>query len=431
MKVIPVILCGGLGERLWPVSREVQPKQFWALLSELTLLQETVAMVTEAGFEPPLIVCSEAHRFLVAEQLRAVNGDQARILLEPAVRDTAPAVAAAAELLAAETPDAVMWVMAADAGHWGAGSIREVLWTAMATAKAGKFVFFASQASGMFAASIATLREAFDRHAPEVLHRARNAIAAAQRNRDFWRLGDMEFGLAPTLSIEEAVLGKVVDPEVVEVPVAAETPSASSWDALWEASDKDVLGNAVSGMVELRDSAGCYVRSDGPLTAVVGMRDVVVVTTDDAVLVMPRSDAGAIKEMVEGMRGRGLRQVTEHRRMHRPWGHYEGISRGHRFQVKQIEIQPGAKLSLQRHFHRSEHWVVVRGMAIVQRDQESAMVQENESIYLPLGCVHRVENPGKIPLTLIEVQVGSYLGEDDIVRFEDNYGRASTQALQA
>jgi mannose-1-phosphate guanylyltransferase/mannose-1-phosphate guanylyltransferase/mannose-6-phosphate isomerase len=246
-------------------------------------------------------------------------------------------------------------------------------------------------------------------------------MGEAMRDLDFVRLGAGAFGAAPAISIDYAVMEKTSLAAVVPADIG--WSDLGSWAALWEVGEKDGRGNVVSGPVSLVDADGCLVRSEGILTGVVGLKDVVIVTTDDAVLAMPRDRAQDVKRLVDQLRRSGQKEATEHRRIYRPWGSYEGLIQGDRFQVKRIQVRPGQKLSLQKHFHRAEHWVVVHGTAIVHRDGENVLLRENESIYLPLGCIHRMENPGMIPLTLIEVQVGSYLGEDDIVRFEDTYGR--------
>ncbi|TCZ54628.1 mannose-1-phosphate guanylyltransferase/mannose-6-phosphate isomerase [Roseicella aquatilis] len=469
--IVPVILSGGTGTRLWPLSREGYPKQFWPLVSARTMLQETASRAAGTDFAPPLVVCNEAHRFLVAEQLRAAHIEGARILLEPVGRNSAPAIAAAALLLEAENPEAVLWLMAADAAIQDVPALHVALEHAVTGARAGRIVTFgmkptapetgygyieagaplpgapgvsaiarfvekpdAAKAadfvaggrhlwnSGMFVATAATLVAELERHAPEVLRTVRLALAEAQRDLDFVRLGAEAFKAAPAISIDYAVMEKTACAAVVPADIG--WSDLGSWAAMWEASAKDTAGNVAQGPVELVDSSGCYVRSEGILTGVVGLKDTVVVTTEDAVLVMPRSRAQDVKLLVEQLRRAGRKEATEHRRIYRPWGHYEGLIQGDRFQVKKIQVRPGQKLSLQKHFHRAEHWVVVNGTAIVQRDAETHLLRENESIYLPLGCVHRLENPGMIPLTLIEVQSGAYLGEDDIVRIEDTYGRA-------
>ncbi len=472
--VVPVILSGGSGSRLWPLSREGYPKQFWPLVggSACTLLQETASRAVGPGFAPPVIVCNEAHRFLVAEQLREARIADARILLEPAARNSAPAIAAAALLLHQADPDAVLWLLAADHAIADVPALHAALEGAVAAAaRAGRIVTFGMRPtkaetgygyieaggelpglpqvhavarfiekpdaatakalaeggrhlwnSGMFVATAATLLDELRRYAPAVVEAMERAMAAAKRDLDFVRLGEAEFAAAPAISIDYAVMEKTERAAVV--PASIGWSDIGSWAALWEAAEKDAAGNATTGPVELMDAERCYVRSEGILTAVLGLRDAVVVTTEDAVLVAPRARAQDVKTLVERMREAGRPEARGHRRVYRPWGHYEGLILGERFQVKKIQVRPRQKLSLQKHFHRAEHWVVVNGTAVVERDNESILLRENESVYLPLGCVHRLENPGMIPLTLIEVQSGAYLGEDDIVRIEDTYGRA-------
>jgi mannose-1-phosphate guanylyltransferase/mannose-1-phosphate guanylyltransferase/mannose-6-phosphate isomerase len=468
--IVPVILSGGTGTRLWPLSREGYPKQFWALLGSETMLQQTAGRAMGEGFAAPVVVCNEAHRFLVAEQLREAKVEGARILLEPAGRNSAPAIAAAALLVAEQSPDDVIWVKAADAAIADVPALHAALEKAVVAARAGRIVTFgmrptapetgygyiepgaelaeapgvmrlerfiekpdAAKAadlvadgrhlwnSGMFVATAATLLAELERFAPEVVRSVTAAMAEAKRDLDFVRLGAGAFGAAPAISIDYAVMEKTSLAAVVPADIG--WSDLGSWAALWEVGEKDGRGNVVSGPVSLVDADGCLVRSEGILTGVVGLKDVVIVTTDDAVLAMPRDRAQDVKRLVDQLRRSGQKEATEHRRIYRPWGSYEGLIQGDRFQVKRIQVRPGQKLSLQKHFHRAEHWVVVHGTAIVHRDGENVLLRENESIYLPLGCIHRMENPGMIPLTLIEVQVGSYLGEDDIVRFEDTYGR--------
>jgi mannose-1-phosphate guanylyltransferase/mannose-1-phosphate guanylyltransferase/mannose-6-phosphate isomerase len=466
--ILPVILSGGTGTRLWPLSRESYPKQFWPLASNKTMLAETAARGSGAGFLPPMVVCNEAHRFLVAEQLRDKG---ASIVLEPVGRNSAPAIAAAA-LIAEETaPGAVLWFMAADSAIGDVAALQAALAKAAAAAQAGAIVTFGMQPtapetgygyietgealpgsadvkriarfvekpdaaraaefletgrhlwnSGMFVATATTMLAELETQAPEVLKGVRAAVAAATRDGDFIRLEAAAFTATPSISIDYAVMERTQKSAVV--PASIGWSDIGSWAALWEIQSKDAAGNATLGPVELVGAKNCYVRSEGILTGVIGLEDVVVVVTDDAVLAMHRDHAQDVKKLVDHLKARGAKEATEHRRAYRPWGHYEGLIMGDRFQVKKIEVRPGAKLSLQKHFHRAEHWVVVSGTAIVQRDGEEIMLRENESVYLPLGCIHRMENPGKIPLTLIEVQSGSYLGEDDIVRFEDTYGRS-------
>ncbi|HWL80284.1 MAG TPA: mannose-1-phosphate guanylyltransferase/mannose-6-phosphate isomerase [Roseomonas sp.] len=469
-RIVPVVLCGGTGSRLWPLSREGFPKQFWPLLSEHTMLQDTVSRVAGPAFTSPLLVCNQGHRFLVAEQLRAAQVKDPTIVLEPVARNSAPAIAAAALLAHEADPEAVLWLLAADHAIADNAALHAALGKAAAAARSGRIVTFGMKPtspetgygyieagaplegvegvsaiasfvekpnlataqsyleggrhlwnSGMFVATAATLLAELERLAPALLATVRAAVEGATRDLDFVRLDPAAFERAPDISIDYAVMEKTSHAAVV--PADLGWSDVGSWAALWEVAAKDAAGNATHGPVELYQANNCYVRSEGILTGVVGLDDAVLVVTDDAVLAMHRNCAQDVKKLLEQLKAKGRKEATEHRRMYRPWGHYEGLIQGDRFQVKKISVKPGEKLSLQKHFHRAEHWVVVNGTAIVERDAERIMLRENESIYLPLGSVHRLENPGIIPLTLIEVQSGSYLGEDDIVRFEDTYGR--------
>jgi mannose-1-phosphate guanylyltransferase/mannose-6-phosphate isomerase len=469
--IVPVILSGGTGTRLWPVSRKAFPKQFWPLISDRTMLQETAARAAGPNFAPPIVVANEDHRFIIAEQLREAGVANPRILLEPVGRNSAPAITAAA-LLANETdPDAVLWMMAADASIAGAEALNTALAVAARAARAGYIVTFgmrptapetgygyirqgealpdcegayrlasfvekpdAARArtliadggyfwnSGMFLFTARALLAEMERHAPEVLRAVRTAYAARRHDLDFIRLGTAEFAQCPDISLDYAVAEKT--DHAVVVPADLGWSDVGSWSTIWEVSDKDEGQNATHGDAIIEDSARCYVRSDGVLTTVLGLEDVVVVTTTDAVLVTHRSRTQDVKKVVDRLKRDKRPEAEAHTRCYRPWGFYESLIQGDRFQVKRIVVLPGAKLSLQKHFHRAEHWVVVAGSALVTRDNETHLVRENESLYLPLGCVHRLDNPGRIPLTLIEVQSGAYLGEDDIVRLEDTYGRS-------
>lgn len=473
-QIVPVILSGGTGTRLWPVSREGYPKQFWPLAAARTMLQETAARASGPRFAPPMVVAAEAHRFLVAEQLREGGHAGARIVLEPAARNSAAAIAAAAVLVGETAPETVLWIMAADAAVADVPELLAGLEAAAAAARAGRIATFGIRPtrpetgygyieagaalpggeagkhaalavarfvekpdaptaaalveggrhlwnSGMFVATAGTLLAELEAHAPQVLAAVRAAVADAARDLGFVRLG-AAFAQAPSISIDHAVMEHTRLAAVV--PCDPGWSDVGSWDSLWEIAAKDAAGNATVGPVATLGARNCFVRSEGILTAVVGLDDVVLVVTDDAVLACRRDRAQEVKQIVERLKAEGRKEATEHRRVYRPWGSYEGVAHGTRFQVKRIIVRPEAKLSLQKHFHRSEHWVVVAGTAIVERDKERILLRENESVYLPLGCVHRLENPGKIPLVLIEVQSGAYLGEDDIVRIEDTYGRA-------
>ena len=468
--IIPVILSGGTGTRLWPVSRESFPKQFWPLASDQSLIAETATRTAGGDFAAPLVVCNEAHRFMVGEQLLAAGIKGARILLEPVGRNSAPAIAAAALLLARTDPKAVMCMMAADAAIPDTAALRAALLTAAAVARTGRVVTFGMRPtrpetgfgyieigepladapeahaltrfiekpdavraaaliatgralwnSGIFVFTVETLLEELQRHAPEVLAAVRPAVEASTTDLDFIRLGRAEFEACPNISLDYALAERTTRAAVIAVDFA--WSDVGSWNALWDLGAKDAGGNVAVGDVMLEDATNCYVRSDGMLTTVLGLEDAVVIVTEDAVLAMHRDRAQDVKAIVERLKAQKRPEAVRHNRDYRPWGHYEVLTLGDRFQVKRIVCKPGEKLSLQKHFHRAEHWVVVEGSAIVTRDHEEILVRENESIYLPLGCVHRLYNPGRIPLTLIEVQSGPYLGEDDIIRIEDTYGR--------
>ena len=468
--IVPVILSGGSGTRLWPLSRKSFPKQFWPLISDRSMLAETALRAASAEFAPPVIVTNQDHRFVVAEQLRDAGIAGARIILEPVGRNSAPAIAAAALLVAADDPEAVLWIMAADAAIADLPALGQAVHAAAAAARAGYFVTFgmhptapetgygyiaqgpaldnlpgvhkldrfiekpdAAQAatliaaggnlwnSGMFMFTAATLLAELEQHAPDVLTAVRAAMAGRTTDLDFIRLNEAAFRAAPDISIDYAIAEKTDKAAVV--PAAIGWSDVGSWSALADIATKDIDGNFALGDVVIEASANSYARSDGVVTALLGVRDLIVVTTQDAVLVAHKDHAQDVKKIVERLKAEKRPEADLHNRTYRPWGFYESLIHGDRFQVKRIVVSPGHKLSLQKHYHRAEHWVVVAGCAAVTCDDEVKLVRENESIYLPLGCIHRLENPGKIPLTVIEVQSGPYLGEDDIVRFEDTYGR--------
>ena len=473
-RIVPVILSGGSGTRLWPVSRESFPKQLWPLVSDRTLLQETALRARGDGFAPPIVVCNQEHRFLIAEQLRAVGIADARIVLEPVGRNSAPAIAAAALLVAEDDPDAVLWMMAADAAIADTAALHRSFAAAAAAARAGHVVTFGMRPTAPEpATATSTIGAALDdapgvyavarfvekpdagngrahspptggicgtpacscsprgpcstrlaAHAPDVLRAVRQAVAERREDLDFIRLGVEAFAASPSISLDYAVAERTTRAAVV--PADLGWSDVGSWGALWELGRKDADGNVAVGDVLLEGARNCYVRSDGMLAAVVGLEDAVVVVTEDAVLAMHRDHAQDVKKVVDRLKAAGRHEAVAHNRLYRPWGFFESLIQGERFQVKRLVVSPGRKLSLQKHFHRAEHWVVVHGSALVTRDDETLLVRENESVYLPLGCVHRLENPGKIPLTLIEVQSGAYLGEDDIVRLDDVYNRTSS-----
>lgn len=469
--LVPVILCGGSGTRLWPVSRKSFPKQFWPLLSEAPMLAETAQRAAGPGFTAPIVVANQEHRFIVAEQLRDAGAKAPCILLEPVGRNSAPAIAAAALLAADADPHAVLWIMAADAAIADEAALREVLAKAAAAARAGYIVTFGMQPtapetgygyiaqgealpglpgvyklarfiekpdaaratkmlkdggclwnSGMFVFRADVMIEELQSLAPEVLAAARAAVAARHADLDFIRLDEESFAAAPDISIDYAVAEKT--DKAVVMPASLGWSDVGSWSALADIAPKDAAGNFAQGDVVLENVENCYARSEGMLTTLLGVKDVVVITTQDAVLVAHKSEAQNVKKIVDRLKAQKRPEAEAQYRSYRPWGFYESLIQDDRFQVKRIVVWPGRRLSLQKHFHRAEHWVVVAGCALVTRDTEELLIQENESIYLPLGCVHRLDNPGRIPLTLIEVQSGSYLGEDDIVRIEDHYGRS-------
>ena len=470
-QIVPVILSGGSGTRLWPVSRESFPKQLWPLLSDKSLMQDTVLRARGPGFAAPIVVCNQEHRFLIAEQLREAGVTGARIILEPAGRNSAPAIAAAAILVAEEDPGAVLWMMAADASITDTDALHVALAAAATAARAGKIVTFGMRPtapetgygyieigdplpdapgvhavarfvekpvaevaarlstdgkhlwnSGMFVFTADSLLREMAAHAPDVVPPVRAAVAGRRTDLDFIRLDEDAFRSCPSISLDYAVAERTKEAAVI--PASIGWSDVGSWGALWELGAKDADGNVAIGDVVLESSRDCYVRSDGMLTAVVGLKDAIVVVTDDVALAMHRDMSQDVKKVVDRLKAAGRQQAVAHNRVYRPWGYYESLANGDRFQVKRIVVNPGGKLSLQSHFHRAEHWVVVAGTAKVTRDAETLVLTENQSVYLPLGCTHRLENPGRSPLTLIEVQSGAYLGEDDIVRVEDTYGRA-------
>jgi mannose-1-phosphate guanylyltransferase / mannose-6-phosphate isomerase len=468
----PVILSGGSGTRLWPVSRESFPKQLWPLISERTMIQETALRATGAAFAPPMVVCNQEHRFLIAEQLRAAGIDGARIVLEPVGRNSAPAIAAAAVLVAEADPRTVLWMMPADGAIGDVGGLRRHLQAAAEAARTGRIVLFGMRPtapetgygyieigaelgvgdgvhdvvrfvekpdadtaaelvgsgrylwnSGMFVFTARTLLEELARYAPEVLEGARRAVAERSTDLDFIRLDPEALGGVGAISLDHAVAERTNRAAVIQADIG--WSDVGSWNALWELAPKDARGNVALGEAVLENAENCYVRSDdGRLAAVVGLQDAVVVVTEDAVLAMHRDHAQDVKTVVDRLKQSGRPEAVTHNRVYRPWGYYEILTRGERFQVKRLVVKPGQRLSLQKHFHRAEHWVVVNGSALVTRGETEVLIQENESVYIPLGEIHRLENPGKIPLALIEVGSGPYLGEDDIVRIEDTYGRS-------
>lgn len=472
--LIPVLLSGGVGSRLWPVSRELYPKQFLPLAGPDSMLQDTVARLAELEpVSPPVVVCNQEHRFLVAEQLRASGVEGATILLEPVGRNTAPAVAAAALLSQAgleEGADPLLLVLPADHVIHRPEVFAEAVARGMAAAREGALVSFGVVPdsphtgygylrsgselaegvhqleefvekpdletarsyldqgsylwnSGMFLFSARSYLDELERLQPDMLTSCRQALAEAGRDLDFVRLGEEAFAACPADSIDYAVMEHTR--KGVVLPLDCGWSDVGSWSALWQVGNRDARDNVAVGDVVLEEVSGSYVRADSRLVAAVGVRDLVVVETSDAVLVADRERVQEVRAIVDRLRREQRDEITAHTRVYRPWGSYESLIAMERFQVKRIVVNPGQRLSLQMHHHRAEHWIVVRGTALVTCDDREFLLAEDESTYIPLGRRHRLTNPGVIPLEMIEVQTGSYLGEDDIVRFDDLYGRDS------
>lgn len=471
MPIHPVILSGGSGSRLWPMSRAGFPKQFLSLATENTMLQDTILRVSDAKrFKAPLMVCNDDHRFIVADQLRTLGVQPQKILLEPTGRNTAPAVAVAAMTLLKTHPEALMLVLPSDHVILNQTAFMAAVESASQAAEAGKLVTFgidpnkpetgygyiqkgtalntisnayelarfvekpdAATAqsylengdyywnSGIFLLNARQYLEELLQHNPEMITACEQALTDAEEDLHFCRLGSEAFTACPSDSIDYAVMEKTTQAAVV--PVNMSWNDLGAWSALWDIESKDENGNASRGDVLLHNTKNSYVHSEHALVAVTGLDNIIVVATDDAVLVANRDQAQDVKKIVDQLKADGRYEHNQHTTVHRPWGNYRGIDLGDRYQVKRITVKPGERLSLQMHHHRAEHWIVVRGTALVTNGEKSFLLRENESTYIPMGEVHRLENPGKIDLELIEVQSGGYLGEDDIVRFEDGYGR--------
>ncbi len=475
--VTPVILSGGSGTRLWPLSREAHPKQFLPVIGEHSLLQATALRLQGLNASAPIIVANETHRFLVAEQLQALGIKASALLLEPIGRNTAPAIAAAAYQALASDTDAVLLVMPSDhairdvqgfqaavalalsvAQHGGFdnrgaivtfGIVPEAPETGFGYIKAGagegiraieRFVekpdaetaiaYVASGDyfwnSGMFLFKASRYLEELALSQPEMVRLAKLAVENAQTDADFIRLDKDAFTAMPSDSIDYAVMEKTQHGFVL--PISVGWSDVGSWQALWQVSEQDGNGNAHHGDVLAVDCQNTLALGDKRLLALLGLKDIVVVDTDDALLVAHKDRVQEVKDIVSQLKLANRSQATWHRKVFRPWGNYDSVDAGPRFQVKRIVVKPGAQLSLQMHHHRAEHWIVVSGTAKVTCDDKVFMLAENQSTYIPLGSVHRLENPGNIALELIEVQSGSYLGEDDIVRFDDVYGRTPTSS---
>ena len=471
--IIPVIMSGGAGTRLWPLSRELYPKQLLPLVGEMTLLQETICRLDGiADLGSAIVVCNESHRFMVAEQLRASNKTPAAILLEPVGRNTAPALAVAAMQAMLTEDDPLLLVLPADHVIGDEVELCSAVAKAANTARCGRLVTFgivptAAETgygyiragaeldhdsagafaidafvekpdvatarsyvesgqyywnSGMFLFSAAVYLQQLEQFAPEMVQLCRAALDGAVADLDFIRLEAQAFAECPADSIDYALMEKTALGAVI--PLDAGWNDVGSWSALWDIGTKDECGNVIRGDVLTQRVKNCYLHASNRMIAVVGLEDHVVIETADAILVAAMDKVQDVKAIVAQLKKQSRAEVMLHRRVNRPWGSYECIGSAPRYQVKKIVVNPGATLSLQLHHHRAEHWIVVSGTARVVRGDETFIISENQSTYIPLGIVHRLENPGKIALELIEVQSGSYLGEDDIERLEDTYGRS-------
>ncbi len=472
-ELIPVVMAGGAGTRLWPMSRSLFPKQFLPLVNDTSMLQDTFARLNGLDYSRPLVICGEDHRFTVAEQLRTDAVKNVGIILEPAGRNTAPAVALAALQALADRSetlnekDVLILVLAADHVIKDVNAFQRAVNTATTHAQAGKLVTFGivPQApetgygyirqgspigdaftvaqfvekpdrataesyvasgnylwnSGMFLFRAKGYLDELQAWRPDIYQACVQSHAAQSRDADFIRPAKDAFLQCPDDSIDYAVMEKTKD--AVVVPMDCGWSDVGSWSALWDVASKDASGNALHGDVIAHDTRNSYIRSESKLIATIGLDDIVVVESDDAIMVARKDCVQDVKVIVQKLKAEKRSEAELHRKVFRPWGYYDSVDNGSRFQVKRIVVNPGAKLSLQMHHHRAEHWIVVSGTAKVTKGDEVLLLSENMSTYIPLGVVHRLENSGVIPLEMIEVQSGSYLGEDDIVRMEDNYGR--------
>ena len=471
--LVPVILAGGSGTRLWPLSREQYPKQLLPLVGANTLFQDTVLRLKNiSSIHELLVICNENHRFIVAEQLQQIELENAKLILEPIGRNTAPAVAIAALQALAMDKEAALLVLPADhifgnvevfieavqlaesfaaeklitfgivprSAETGYGYLKkgEAVTTADSSAKTYELVQFVEKPdqdranayvksgdyywnSGMFMFKAQRYLDELRQHAPEIYKSCIKSFDGRLEESDFTRVDSHAFQSCPSDSIDYAVMEKAKD--AVVIPLDADWNDVGAWSALWEVEQKSADGNVISGDVYTLDVHDSYINSNGRLIAAVGLDNCIIVDTDDAVLVASKDKVQDVKEVVNQLRADNREEVSLHKKVYRPWGNYESIASDKRFQVKRITVKPGAALSLQKHHHRAEHWVVVSGTALITRGDEKFTLSENQSTYIPLGVVHRMENPGKIALSIIEIQSGSYLGEDDIVRLEDKYGR--------
>ena len=473
-KIIPVILCGGTGTRLWPLSRASFPKQFIDLNndSNKSLLQQTQERIRSLeNSESPILICNEEHRFIVAEQMREIQVKPISIILEPYPRNTAPAIALAAYKALDFDKDAVILVLASDHKIENGLEFINAIDSARDIASKGKLITFGiipaspetgfgyieasdiriseegnareiakfiekpnlelaqklikndryTWNSGMFLFKASLILEELEKYNPEVIKSCKEAIKHEYNDLDFQRINEEAFQKCPSISIDVAVMEKTRNGVVF--PLEVGWNDIGSWKSLWEHEKKDKDQNVISGDVYTMNTRGCYLRAENRLLVTLGIKDLVIVETNDAILISNKDDTQEVKSIVQNLEKKGKIEAKKHRKIYRPWGSYISVAEDERWQVKRIEVNSGSSLSLQMHYHRAEHWIVVKGVAKVQLDDEELFLSENQSTYIPLGAKHRLSNPGKMPLVLIEVQSGSYLGEDDILRFKDDYGR--------
>ena len=470
--MIPVILSGGSGSRLWPLSRKQFPKQFLALTGEHTLFQQTLERLVFDGMDAPIVVCNKDHRFIVNEQLASRGLDTQRILMEPFGRNTAPAVALTAMMLVNEGRDELMLVLPADHVLDDQKALQRALALATVAAERGEMVLFGVPAtkpetgygyikanldaalpegvsrvqrfvekpdvkratafikeggyfwnSGMFLFRASRFLEELKKHDPDIYDTCLLTLERSEQDADTLTFDEATFACCPDNSIDYAVMEKTLDACVV--PLSAGWSDVGCWSSLWEVNAKDANGNVTKGDVVIQDSRNCMIHGNGKLVSVIGLENIVVVETKDAMMIAHKDKVQGVKQMVNTLNAQGRSETQNHCEVYRPWGSYDSVDMGGRFQVKHISVKPGACLSLQMHHHRAEHWIVVSGTAEVTCDDYVFLLTENQSTYIPIASVHRLRNPGKISLEIIEVQSGSYLGEDDIERFEDIYGRST------